>query len=555
MRSTAMRRTHLVRSRILLLCTITLGLFVSALASGSDALSPEAAIGKRLFFETRFAQAFFAQCNGNVNAVISGDPALDQNQTAGSPLPGAFAGKTMNCRNCHLEDEQQNAPGGGLRTYADFARRSPIPAREDGKLTTLRNTPSLASASAARLNFVLHYDGEFPTGADLVQGTFTGRNFGWLPAEKATAIQHIAKVIREDNGTGDLAQQFGGPYSKVLAGDSSVPAAFQLSQKFRLDVTHATDAKILAALGNLVNAFLQTIRFDSDATGVFNGSPYDLFLARNNLPSQPGAKESRLDYSRRLRVAVNALANPVFIGPADGQFTTLAIPFVFGTDELAGLKLFLAEAAVPPTPGTLSGVGNCVACHTAPEFTDFRFHNIGVSQQEYDAVQGNGAFMKLKIPTLAERKANPAATLPANGKHPSYAGTFAAIPSASNPNQVDLGLWNVYANPDIPKPQKNLKKTTLELFGRLKAEDSLSRTIASFKTPGLRDLLHSQPYFHNGSVDDLQGVLNFYVLAGQLARANQLRNPDPALAGIAISPTEAAQITKFLMSLSEDFKN
>ncbi len=546
-----------MRLRPLLLCIVALSAL--GLRTHGSELSPEAALGKRLFFETRFAQAFFVQSNGDVNATLSaGDPNLSQTQTTGSALPGPFSGKTMNCRSCHLEDEQKDAPGGGIRTYADFARRTPVPTREDGKLTTLRNTPSLVSAQAKRNNFVLHFDGEFPTGAELVQGTFTGRNFGWLPGEQAKAAAHIANVIRKDNGTGDLALQFGGAYAKVFASDPSVPAAFQLPKKLRLDVSKASDAKILAAVGNLVNAFLQTLKFSADSSGVFNGSPYDLFLVRNNLPRAPNAKETRLDYSRRLRVAVNALTNPVFVGPGDGQFATHAVPYVFGTEELAGLKLFLAEAPIPaPTgPGApTGGVGNCVGCHTAPEFTDFAFHNIGVSQLEYDGVHGSGAFMALKLPTLADRKLNPSATLPANARHPSYAGPFASIPSTDNANAVDLGLWNVYANPDLKNPQKALKKLAQLQFGKLKDNALLDKTVATFKTPGLRDLLDSQPYFHDGSVDTLQGTLNFYVLVGTLARANQIRNPDPRLAGIALTFSETVQITKFLTALTEDFKD
>ena len=51
----------------------------------------------------------------------------------------------------------------------------------------------------------LHFDGEFATGDDLVVGTLTGRNFGWLPSQYNQAIAHIAKVIREDDGSGQLA--------------------------------------------------------------------------------------------------------------------------------------------------------------------------------------------------------------------------------------------------------------------------------------------------------------------------------------------------------------
>ena len=42
----------------------------------------------------------------------------------------------------------------------------------------------------------LHYDGQFRTAADLVRTTFTGRDFGWLPAERDEALAHVAHVLR-----------------------------------------------------------------------------------------------------------------------------------------------------------------------------------------------------------------------------------------------------------------------------------------------------------------------------------------------------------------------
>ena len=542
---------------------------VVSAALAVDQSTPQAQIGKRLFLETRFAQAFFVQSKGDVNATnIPGDPVLNVTVTAGSNLPGPFMGKTMNCRACHLEDEQQNAAGGGIRTYADFARRSPIPAREDGKVSTVRNSPALVNASLPRPNFFLHFDGEFPSGADLAQGTFTGRNFGWLASEKAIAIKHVASVIRDDNGSGDLAQQFGGSYAKVFAGDSSVPAQFRLSGKFVLDVKKSSDTKVLAAVGQLIAAYLDSLQFS-------NTSPYDLFLAKNGLPQQPNAGETPVAYARRLRDAVNALSNPVFVGAADGQFTTHPNPFVFGPGELAGLQLFLAEpnspaagtqqappvpppgAPVPlaPPPGApAGGVGNCIACHAPPAFTDFRFHNTGVSQLEYDAIFGPGAFAQLQIPSLTQRK-KLSSVLPASAKHPNNAGTFRAIPSADHPGQADLGLWNVYDNPDIPAPQKALKSLFATVFPKLKDDAILDRTIATFKTPGLRDPLDSQPYLHDGSRDNIGEVMQFYVQVSQMARNNLIRNADPELAGIALTPPQAQQLTMFLMALTEDFQD
>lgn len=173
---------------------------------------PEIVIGERLFLETRFAQFFkqFLVSGGGTNVHLpAGDPVMDTTVTVGEPLPGPFLGQSMNCRACHLVDEHVETPGGTMRTYADFARRSPVPAREDGATTAPRNSPALVNATLPRTGgLLLHFDAEFAPTADLVKDTFTGRNFGWLPGERALAIAHLARVVREDDGSGGLAQDF-----------------------------------------------------------------------------------------------------------------------------------------------------------------------------------------------------------------------------------------------------------------------------------------------------------------------------------------------------------
>ena len=120
----------------------------------------QVAIGERLFLETRFAQ-FAAAQGGDVNAPFPiGDPVVQQLVTMTGSIPSPFAGQSMNCRSCHLVDDVKDTPGGGNRSYADFARQSPIPLREDGRTTTPRNSPSLVNASLSRGRpFFLHFDG------------------------------------------------------------------------------------------------------------------------------------------------------------------------------------------------------------------------------------------------------------------------------------------------------------------------------------------------------------------------------------------------------------
>src|SRR5262245_38366136 len=278
-------------------------LFASDAPAEEGADPAQVAIGERLFLESRFAQFFFANAGGNPNATLAiGDPVMDATVATGSPFPGAFTGASMNCRACHLVDEHSGTAGAGNRTYADFARRSPVPAREDGRTVTPRNSPPLVNAALPRPGLLLHFDGEFPAIEDLVRETLLGRNFGWLPAERAQAIAHIARVIRGDDGQGALALQFGGAYSVVLkATDPAIPREFRLPKAFRINAASASDGALVDVVARLVAAYVRSLTFARDEAGLFSGSPYDAFLRKNGLPRAPRAGESDLEYSRRLR--------------------------------------------------------------------------------------------------------------------------------------------------------------------------------------------------------------------------------------------------------------
>ncbi len=514
------------------------------------------AVGERLFLETRFSQFFAAHSGGDVNRPLTmGDPVMDASATTGTPLPGPFAGQAMNCRACHLVDEQKDRAGN--RTYADFARHSPIPAREDGLTVTPRNSPPLVGASLPRRGGVfLHFDAEFPSDEALVKGTFTGRNFGWLPGEQAQAVAHIARVLREDDGSGDLAQSYGGAYRVVLGGtDAAIPKDFRLPRRFRIDAEQASDAELLDAAARLVTAYMESLTFATDASGAHSGSPYDVFLRKNRLPRKPHAGEAPAAYTRRLRAAVERLAAPRFVDSTDGTFTVHAQPFAFGAVELAGLRTFLATAG-----DGASAVGNCTACHPAPDFTDFGFHNTGVAEIEYDAAKGAGAFAALAIPSRAARDAAPGAYLPPSPAHPSASGVFRSLVSPDHPGRTDLGLWNVYGNADLASPaqQRRLDRVLCRALERKRrtcpSGGQLDATVGLFKTPGLRDLADSAPYLHTGEKDTLEDVLTFYVEASDRARAGMLRNADAQLANVHIGPDDVAPLAAFLRALTEDYE-
>jgi len=564
---------------------VVLSLLLAGCGAGSNSSAPasakvtgtpgaEGSVGERLFLETRFAQFFKAHLasGGKVNDPL---PASDSVMTQGHPagVAGPFAGMSMNCRSCHFVDEFVDAQGNNMRTYTDFVSRSPIPSRPDGKATAPRNSPPLVNASLDRPGGTLfHFDGEFSKLEDLIVGTFTGRNFGWLPGQKAEAIHHIAQVMRGDDGTGNIAQQFDGlPYRELFTGASpNIPDELRLPPAFRVLILSASDQEIFDAVVRVVAAYVNGLRFSqTDDGGNLIRSPFDVFLSRNGLPQQPNSGETPLDYSRRLLTLVNALGSPQFVTSNPNNPTNLhgkfqfhpGQGFIFGAQELAGLKIFLAEpSAVPPSAPELAAgqIGNCIACHAAANFTDFKLHNTGVAQQEYDnpaigAGHAAGAFAALAIPSLATRIPD---DLPETEQHPTASGRFRSIPSAGT-TLTDLGVWNIFLNPEMPNPQAKIRAILCDehLPAACPADNVLlDEAIARFKTPGLRDLGHSAPYMHNGQFDTLNEAVGLYLGTSNRARAGTLRNGINAVRGIALLPADIAPLAAFLKSLNEDYQ-
>jgi cytochrome c peroxidase len=522
-----------------------------------SAAYPEENLGDRLFFDTRFAQYFFAHSPGDVNAPLEkGDPLVDKVPAVDRPaLAGPFRGKSISCRQCHLGDDFITSKLLAGRTYVDFSRRSPIPERGDGLVSTPRNSPSMVDLGLPReAPVLLHFDGEFATPEDLTIASFTGRNFGWLPEEERIAVAHIARVIREDNGTQPRyvlgPDKKGIPYRVVmLSTDPDLPPYFKLPEQYRIDVLKASDDQVLEAIAKFMHAYMDSIRFGTHNTFRETGSPYDLFLKKNGLPAAPESGESNLNYSQRLLTILEQNGSFKWVTtPRDGAFKLHDQPYRFGKNELQGLKIFLTRAQ----ESGRARMGNCVACHTPPQFTDQRLHNNGVSQAEYDRIFGVGAFAALKIPGLAERNTHFDDYLPPSTKHVRANGRFRTAPAAGKPGYTDLGAWNVFANPDLPKPQQAL---TQILCGDRPCEPEavLPLTVAVFKTASVRDLGQSNPYFHSGALDTIEDTLHFYVRVSELARAGKLRNGSPEIAGIHLAATDIMPLAAFLRSLNEDY--
>jgi len=524
--------------------------------SEDDDVTPaEDSIGERLFLDTRFAQYFATHMTGVNTPLAVGDPVVQQVYTTSGTLPGPFAGQSMNCRSCHFVTEFQGVAGAGNRTYSDFTTHSPIPQPLNGFTLTPRNSMHMVGSLQSHPGpTLLHFDGEFATAADLVKATLTGRNFGWAPDQAQQATAQVALVVRQDDGSDQLAQDRtnGLSYGVLFAGtDSSITKDLLIPAADRIDAATASDEQILNLVAKCIATYMGDLLFKQDEFGRYTGSPYDVFIRINHLPAQPNAGETIPQYNQRLYGAILGLSQPQWVNGTYGSFHYHANPFQFGPTEFAGLKIFL-KAASTATDGS-QHAGNCAACHAAPNFSDFSFHNTGVSQEEYDAAHGAGAFAKLSIPNLSDRNANYDLYLPATAAHPNASEPFRRSADSAHPGFADLGMWNIYQNPDMPNPQSNLKAIVCAVGQDCSTDQGLGNTIAQFKTPVLRDLEDSSPYFHNGSKLSLNDVVTFYVNSSALARQGLLRNPPAEFRNMSLSQDDVNALAAFLLSLTEDY--
>jgi len=384
------------------------------------------------------------------------------------------------CSHCHLLDEDPQ----GLRAYADFFNRSWVSSRmQDRRRLELRNSPTIFDVATMPR---LHFDGEFGSLEDLVKGTFSGRPMGWLPGEEQQAFDQLRKVLLNDKGEGRSA-------------DGTYHVQFKKVFNVNLETIPRDEAVNLAA--KAVADFMRTLNTRKD-------SAYDQFVALNGLESRPTAGESGPAFAQRLHAKLNEIESS----------RTIKLTRGFDATALAGLKTFLNPAT-----------GNCATCHTPPLFTDHAFHNIGISQREYDRIHGEGQFAALPIPDAA------------SARRPS--AQFRETPSKTKPGQADLGFWNFV----------NLKTTSLRRAGE-SDDQLLRRTIAAFKTPTLRNLKYTQPYFHDGSLHTLEEVLAEMRRLSEMARAGRIREADEELAKIKISDADITPLAAFLNALNEDLK-
>ncbi len=209
-------------------------------------------------------------------------------------------------------------------------------------------------------------------------------------------------------------------------------------------------------------------------------------------------------------------------------------------DQLLGLLIFINrgrdEQKVNPIFADVRQ-GNCVACHVGPELT-----------AASDSFLGRGI-------ALVDA---PAAML--DGRVVSTVGVGALL--------LDRGFSNIGVRPTaedighgavefgVPLSRQPLARLDLpaNAFEQLVEGQMAPPQLGikgAFKTPGLRNVELTGPYFHNGGQATLGQVFDFYLRVGDFADVN-IKDLDVSLARVDLKEADEIPMIKFLLALTDE---
>jgi cytochrome c peroxidase len=124
-----------------------------------------------------------------------------------------------------------------------------------------------------------------------------------------------------------------------------------------------------------------------------------------------------------------------------------------------------------------------------------------------------------------------------------FAGSVSATPAFHN-----TGLYNLNGSGDYPTRNGGI----FEITGN-------REQMGQFRAPTLRNIAESKPYMHDGSVPDLEGVIDHYAAGGRTIESGPYAgagylNPykDGFVRGFAISDQGKADLVAFLKALSDE---
>lgn len=219
----------------------------------------------------------------------------------------------------------------------------------------------------------------------------------------------------------------------------------------------------------------------------------------------------------------------------------------FGSEELAGLNLFVNQ-------------GGCVNCHAGPELTkasvrfakagssairamsmaqgtalyDAGFYNIGITPTTDDVGRGD------RDPVLGQPLAFARQSL------------FQRLQN----NQMGFPIFGDDTLPAVAEDSSQRVCSDANHDGFCGADEAITPEFqrvavdGAFKTPGLRNVELTGPYFHNGGVATLRQVVQFYNRGGNFCSFNS-KELDANIKPLNLTAQQEQQLVAFLVALTD----
>ena len=188
--------------------------------------------------------------------------------------------------------------------------------------------------------------------------------------------------------------------------------------------------------------------------------------------------------------------------------------------ERAGLAIF-------------QGKGKCINCHGGAELTNASFSNV----------------LKQRLESMVM----------ASGRTKTYDNGFYNIGVRPTLDDIGIGGTDGFG---LPLSESMIFATRPQAAASLLGNgfDPGKYTVpvvadvnvnGAFKTPGLRNVELTGPYFHNGGKSTLMQVVDFYDRGGDFGQDNR-ENLSPDIQPLGLSETEKVSLVQFLLSLTDE---
>ncbi|WP_009632528.1 cytochrome-c peroxidase [Synechocystis sp. PCC 7509] len=406
---------------------------------------------------------------------------------------------------------------------------------------TERNSPSTINTI---FNFRSFWDGRAQNDFNGVN-PFGSRDPNAYVLKAPTKQSALEKVKISLNNASAASQAVGPPLSSVE--ESATGRVFpDIGQKFdrvkvkKLPRETGKKLKYLTPLGK------QIVHPDDSVLGKYSQAP-KLGLKLKNYETMIQDAFQRQWWDSKQIIQVGTDGNRIFKQPqgalATNEFTLMDYNFSL----FMGLAIQLYESTLVSNNAPIDqyfdgnssaltsqqkqgkelfeGKAKCINCHGGPEFTNASVRNVKNERLERMemgdggvAVYDNGFYNIGVRPTLED--------LGVGGKDP-----------FGNPlSDSRMAQQGKFTDPNLSPPISATERVAVD---------------GSFKTPGLRNIELTAPYFHNGGQLNLKQVVEFYNRGGDFHEQN-IKDLDPDIVNLGLNEDEQNALVAFLQSLTDE---